>query len=112
MARYKAEEEWVDLTLPVFGQNLNKWQLQAALFNNLPSPSDFGAWQHSVCALRHVRIERNSWGLLILNQWPGPNGEGSWGRYGLAVLEGVLAVPMDCLAIRLTSATAAPALAV
>jgi len=47
-----------------------------------------------VCQVRWVRIERGSWGPLILNSWKG------WGRHGLAVLRGRQAVADGAIAIR------------
>jgi len=98
MAKYKVEEEWTDLTREVYNQNLTMAQVATCGFNNIPGPRDYNHWSHSVCGLRWVRVERNSWGQLILNSWKG------WGRYGLAVLRGSKAVCNGGLAIRLTSA--------
>lgn len=82
MARFKSTEEWVDLAKSLYDQNLTMRQLQSVLFANQTSSVDFNWWSHSVCAVRWVRIERGSWGLLILNSWRG------WGRHGLGVLRG------------------------
>lgn len=100
MARYKTIEEWVDLTRSVYEQNLTVKQLATALFNNLPGPVDFNHWSHSVCAIRWVRIESGSWGLLILNSWAG------WGRHGLGVLRGNKAIPDGALTVRAVRAAA------
>ena len=98
MAKYKIEEEWTDLTRQVYDQNLTMAQVATCGFNNIPGPRDYNWWSHSVCGIRWVRIERGSWGQLILNSWKG------WGRYGLGVIRGSKAVCDGGLAIRLTSA--------
>ena len=98
MAKYKIEEEWTDLTRQVYDQNLTMAQVATCGFNNIPGPRDYNWWSHSVCGIRWVRIERGSWGQLILNSWKG------WGRYGLGVIRGSQAVCNGGLAIRLTSA--------
>jgi len=97
MAKYKIEEEWVDLTRSVYDQNLTRAQVATGGFLNIPGPGDYSWWRHSVARLRWVRIERGSWGQLILNSWP------RWGRHGLGVLRGSQATPNGALAIRLTS---------
>lgn len=98
MAKYKLDEEFVDLTRSVYDQNLTRSQLATTGFNNLPGPGDYNWWRHSVCRLRWVRVERGNWGQLILNSWPG------WGRHGLGVLIGNKAVSNGALAIRSTVA--------
>lgn len=98
MAKYKIEEQWTDLTKQVYDRNLTMAQVATCGFNNIPGPRDYYWWSHSVTALRWVRVERGSWGQLILNSW-GPG----WGRHGLSVLRGSKAVCNGGLAIRLTS---------
>lgn len=98
MAKYKIEEDWTDLTRQVWNRNLTMAQVATCGFNNIPGPRDYNWWGHSVCGLRWVRIERGSWGQLILNSWP------NWGRHGLAVLRGSKAICNGGLAIRSTSA--------
>lgn len=100
MAKFKILEDWVDLTRQVYDQNLTSKQLATCGFNNIPCPSDFNWWSHSVCQVRWVRIERGSWGPLILNSWKG------WGRHGLAVLRGSQAIANGAVATRVTSTTA------
>lgn len=82
MARYRVTDDFYDLGKPAHGQRLKDQQRATLLFNNLPTPNDFNWWGHSVAALRLVRVEAGSWGVLILNSWKG------WGRRGLAVLRG------------------------
>lgn len=98
MAKYKIDEEWVDLGRNLYSQNLTQAQLATNGFNNIPGPGDYGWWSHSVCRLRWVRVERGNWGQLILNSWRG------WGRHGLGVLIGNKAVPNGALGIRSTTA--------
>lgn len=93
---HKATEDWVDLTKKVYDQNLTRSQVATCGFNNIPVPSDFHWWSHSVCQIRWVRIEAGSWGPLILNSWKG------WGRHGLAVLQGSKAICNGAVAIRST----------
>lgn len=97
MARHKTAEEWVDLSRPVYDVDLTKAQYTTALQVRCPSPSDYNHWSHSVCALRWARIERGSWGELILNSWKG------WGRFGLAVMRGSKSIPNSTLALRTTT---------
>jgi hypothetical protein len=96
MAKHKVSEEWVDLTRSVYEQNLTVKQLATCLFSNQAGPVDFNWWGHSVCAIRWVRIERGSWGPLILNSWKG------WGRYGLSVLQGTKGRPDGALSVLVT----------
>lgn len=97
MARYKIVEDWYDLTKQAYNQTLTQQQVATCLFQNTPVPSDFYWWGHSVCSIRKVRVERGSWGLLILNSWA------NWGRHGLAVLRGTQAIPNGAVAIRSTT---------
>jgi hypothetical protein len=94
MANHKVMEDWVDLTRPAHSRNMVVKNVATSLFNNTPGAYDFNHWGHSVCGLRWVRVERNSWGLLILNSWK------NWGRFGLAVLRGGKEVPNGAVAIR------------
>lgn len=98
MAKFKSTEEWVDLNRPVYDVDMSMLAYSTALFNCMPSPSDFNFWSHSVCAIRRVRISRGNWGTLILNSWLG------WGRFGLGVLEGSKAKPDSMLSIRVARA--------
>jgi hypothetical protein len=98
MAKYKVQEEWVDLTKRVYDQNLTNSMLATCHFLKVPTPTDYAWWGHSVVSIRHVRIEAGRWGRLILNSWKG------WGRSGLAVIEGTKLNTMGALAIRMTKA--------
>lgn len=100
MAKHKLTEEWTDLTRQVYDQNLTQAQCATCGFNNIPGPRDYNWWSHSVCGVRWVRIEKGSWGQLILNSWL------NWGRFGLAVLRGKQAICNGGLAIRATTVSA------
>lgn len=94
MARFKIQEDWVDLTKQVYDQNLTQKQLHTCLLLNQPCATDYAWWGHSVCALRLVKVEAGSYGILIINSWKG------WGRHGLGVLQGDRAVPMGAICVR------------
>lgn len=98
MAKYKIDEQWVDLTRQKWDRNMTVNQVATNGFNNIPGPGDYNWWGHSVCRIRWVRVSRGNWGQLILNSWP------QWGRHGLAVLVGNKAVPNGALGIRTTTA--------
>lgn len=97
MALHKVTSDWVDLRKQVYDQNLTRGQLATCGFMNNPAPSDFNWWSHSVCQVRWVRIERGSWGPLILNSWL------NWGRHGLAVLRGSQATANGAVSFLVTS---------
>ena len=98
MAKYRIDEQWVDLSRPVWGRNLMMDAVATCGFLNIPGPRDYNWWGHSVCGIRWVRIERGSWGQMILNSWF------DWGRFGLAVLRGNKARCDGAMAIRSTTA--------
>jgi hypothetical protein len=98
MAKFKIDEEWVDLGRNLYSQNLTQNQVASEGFNNNAGPGDYNWWGHSVCRLRWVRVERGGWGQLILNSWRG------WGRHGLGVLIGNKAVCNGAIGIRSTTA--------
>lgn len=95
---YSLQESFVDLARKAYDRNLTVRQLATSLLRNDPCPVDFDWWGHSVCALRWIRVEAGSYGLLILNSWKG------WGRRGLGVLRGNRAVPMGALSMRTLAA--------
>jgi hypothetical protein len=99
MALHRVTEDWVDVARPVYDRNLTTQQVASCLFCAIPCPVDFNWWGHSVCGLRWVRVERGSWGLLILNSWL------RWGRHGLGVLRGSRARPDGAVALRVTTAS-------
>lgn len=83
MKQYRDLEDWYDLGREVYDQTLSKKQGVTCLFNNLPMPSDYNRFGHSMLSLRYVRLERGSWGLLTLNSWK------QFGYHGLCVLRGM-----------------------
>jgi hypothetical protein len=97
MANYRIDEQWTDVTRRMWDRNLTTNQVATSGFNNLPGPRDYNWWAHSVCGIRWVRIERGSWGQLILNSWK------NWGHHGLAVLRGNRAICDGGLTIRTTT---------
>lgn len=98
MAKYKTQEEWVDVSAPIYSQSMSRAMATTCQFLKLPMPRDFPWWSHSVCVIRRVRIEKGRWGDLILNSWLG------WGRFGLGVLEGSKTNYDSTIAIRSSKA--------
>lgn len=92
-------EDWYDLSKAEYDQDLTKGQLATALFNNLPCPSDYNRFGHSMLSIRYVRIEAGLWGQLTLNSWQG------FGYYGLCVLANM--VPDGSCALRSSTPNAA-----
>lgn len=90
-ATNRSIEEWRDLTRQIYDQQMTTRQIATCGFSNIPVPSDFDWWRHSVCQIRWVRIERGSWGPLFIH---------SWYRQGLAVLRGSKAIANGAVAIR------------
>ncbi len=99
MAKHRVTEDWLDLSKQIWEQSMKSAQLATCGFMNIPAPSDFSWWGHSVCQVRWVRIEAGSWGPLILNSWLG------WGRHGLAVLRGSQAIADGAVAVRSSTAS-------
>lgn len=97
-AKNKIVEDWVDLTRPVWGQNLTFDQVATCLLLNIPCALDFNWWAHSVCGVRLVRIESGSYGVRILNSWE------RWGEQGFATLQGSRAIPDGAVATRAATA--------
>lgn len=76
-ALHQVTEEFADLTRPVHDQNLTDDQIATCLFNNQPVALDYDEWGHSICGMQWRRIERGSFGPLILNSW-----DDDWGDLG------------------------------
>ncbi len=98
-AKHKITMDFVDLTRPVWGENLSFDQLATCLLMNYACPVDLYFWGHSVCALRLVRVEAGSYGVRILNSWYTVPKVKPWGDNGFATLRGTKAVPDGALAI-------------
>lgn len=99
MKKFRSAEVFMDLTKRDYDHKLTRANLATCGLTNIPAPSDFNWWSHSVCQIRWVRIERGSWGPLILNSWKG------WGRHGLGVLRGSQATANGAIAYRTAIAT-------
>lgn len=99
-AKYKVTEDWVDLSKPVYDQNLTFAMVATCLLNNDPCALDFNWWSHSVCGLKLVEVERGSYGILIWNSW----GD-SWSDQGTGILRGSKALPDGAVSFRLTTTT-------
>lgn len=97
-AKHVITEDWVDLTVDVYDQNLTFDQVATCLLCNIPVAVDFNWWSHSVCAIRLVRVEAGSYGLEILNSWGM-----SYGDNGTAVLQGSRATPDGAIATRVVT---------
>ena len=69
-----------------------------------PSPVTLGLmwWGHLVCGLRLVKVERNTYGILIVNSW-----SRKWGENGFKVLVESKATAHEYVAIRNVKARAA-----
>ncbi len=80
MQQHRSLEDWYDMARQEWDQDLTKQQIATCLFNNLPTPSDYNRFGHSMLSLRLVRIEAGHWGLLTLNSWK------QFGYHGLCVL--------------------------
>jgi hypothetical protein len=80
-ALHKITEDWVDLTRPIYGQNLTYDQIATCLLNNIPVAVDYNEWGHSINALRWVRLEAGVYVPLIWNSW-----SDSWGNNGTGLI--------------------------
>jgi hypothetical protein len=94
---HKITEDWVDLSVDVYDQNLTFAQVATCMLLNIPCAVDFNHWSHSVCAVGLVEVEPGSFGLEIYNSW-GPE----WGENGYGILRGQKAIPDGATAIRVT----------
>lgn len=80
-ALHRVTEDWVDLTRPIYGQNLTRQQIATCLLNNIPVAVDYNEWGHSINAIRWVRIEAGVYVPLILNSW-----SDAWGKDGTGLI--------------------------
>lgn len=97
-ARYKVTEEWVDLNMPVYSQNLTKQMIATCLLKNQPCALDFSWWGHSVCGISCVMVDGQlCW--LILNSWK------NWGRNGLGIIQGERMQTMGAVCLRTVRAS-------
>lgn len=96
-ARHKIDEEWRDLTRPIYGQEMTEAMVVACSLNNHPMALDFNWWGHSVGGAGSVVVERGSIGRMIMN---------SHGGDGFMILRGSKAKPDGAIAIRNLTAAA------
>jgi hypothetical protein len=98
-AKHRVTEDWVDLTRPVWNNQLTFDQLATCLIVGVPCAVDYNWWGHSVCAMDLVEVEPGSFGVRILNSW-----SDAWEDNGTAVIRGNRAVPDGAIATRSTTA--------
>ena len=92
-AKLKITEDYVDLTIDVWGQNLTYDQVITCLLMNIPVQVDFNWWGHSVCGMDVDWVDGEAV-PIILNSWQG------WGEFGFATLQGKRAIPDGAVATR------------
>ena len=98
-AKNRTTEDWADLTQAVYDQNLTFNQVATCLLLNIPVALDFNWWGHSVCGMRLVEVESNSFGIEIINSWTD-----NWGTRGTAILRGSKAIPNGAIALCVANA--------
>lgn len=91
---YRITYDFVDIALPHWKQNLTFDMLATCLLMGWPCPVDLYWWGHSVYGTKLVEVERDSFGIGIVNSH-GPE----FGDRGYAVLRGERAIPNGALAI-------------
>ena len=94
-AKHKITEDWVDLSQPVYDQNLTFNQVATCLLMNIPVALDYYWWGHSVCGIRLVQVGSGEFGVKIWNSW----GDG-WGDQGMSVITGGRMYPNGAVATR------------
>jgi hypothetical protein len=97
---HKTVEEWVDLSSPVYDQNLTFDQVATCLLCDIPCALDFNWWSHSVMGADLVEVEAGDFGIRFRNSWGDPYGE-----KGFGVLRGSRCRPDGALAIRVSVAS-------
>ena len=97
-AKYRIVEDFVDLSRPVYYQNLTWHQVVSCVLQNIPCSVDFNWWAHSVCAV-DVDLLDGEVVLDIDNSWTP-----SWGQNGTGKLRGSRKMPDGALATRLLNA--------
>lgn len=91
-------EDFVDLTVAVYDQNLSFDQVVSCLLQGVFCAVDFNWWSHSVMALDVVEVEAGSYGLQIQNSWTD-----GWGDRGTGILRGSKAIPDGAVATRVVT---------
>lgn len=92
-ALHKVTEDFADLTVAVYDQNMTFAQVVTCLLSGVPCAVDFNWWGHSVCALDVVEVEPGSFGIRILNSWKG------WGANGTGILRGGKEIPDGAIGV-------------
>jgi C1A family cysteine protease len=95
-------EGFLDMAQPIWGKEMTFDQLASCLLLNIPCPSDFDWWGHSVLAMdleeaddKYPLTDIRRWAIRIWNSW-----QDSWGANGTGVIIGKKAIPMGATAIR------------
>lgn len=91
--QYRITEDYVDLTVNVWEENLTYDQYITCLLMNLPVQSDFNWWGHSVCSVDVDWLDGEAVPRII-NSWAG------WGEEGFATLQGKRAIPDGAVSTR------------
>lgn len=78
--KHKVLEDWYDLGRQVYDQELTADQIFTAISQNNPGSGDWNRFGHAMCIIGVVRIERGSWGPVVLNSWD------QFGYFGVAIL--------------------------
>lgn len=94
-ALHKVTEEWVDLTVSVYDQNLTFDQVATCLLLNIPCALDFNWWGHSVMGCDLVEVGSGNFAIRIRNSWTN-----NWGDQGFSVIQGSRAIPNGAVALR------------
>jgi hypothetical protein len=94
-ALHVPSEDWYDLGKKEWDQELSKRQLKTLGLTDCPGMVDYNRYAHSMGFIGVVQFEKNAWGPVVLNSWPG------WGYHGLAVLAEIW--PDNACAIRSTT---------
>lgn len=95
--KYKIVEDYVDLTKPVYDQNIPYEYVVSCLLQNIPVVLDYNWWGHSVLGVDLEEIDGQE-AIDIDNSWtPG------WGDNGTARLQGSRRVPDGAIATRVVN---------
>lgn len=97
---YQVTDGWWDLGQNIYNRNLTFDQVASLLLSNIPCTLDYNWWGHSVLGLDLVEVEKNSYGVRILNSW-----SDSWGDLGEGILRGNKAIPDGSVAPRVVDAS-------
>lgn len=92
--KYRIVEDFVDLSSPVYDQNLTFAQVISCLLQNIPTVLDFNWWGHSVCGIDVDEVDGEVC-PLINNSWTD-----SWGDNGVGAIQGNRKYPDGSVATR------------